>query len=1059
MMKTKYRIVLMIFLSLIVYVSSIIAGTTGKISGRIIDKETKEPLIGVNVVVKGTTLGATTDADGYYVILHVPPGNQTIIASMVGYSTVTVSDIEVRIDQTSNVDIEMVSEAVELGTITITAERKLIKRDVSTSVAAVQPDEIQALPITSINKIIDLQAGVDEGLIIRGGEANQLLFQLDGITLRDPRNNTPITSIALSSIQEISIERGGFNAEYGQVRSGVINIVSKEGSFTNYFGAVQVKYSPPTPKHFGISVFDPNSMWNRPYLDPAVAWTGTESGAWDLYTQRQYPRFEGWNNISHNLLSDDDPSNDLSPVAAQKVWMWERRRRPTIAPDYNIDASFGGPVPIVGAALGRLRFFTSFRYEREMLLIPLSRPDYLEYNWSMKLNSEITQGMKLVLNTTTGKSFNVVMNTADRQFNNPSWGINGVQFWSPTDYLRIPYKIAEITNEQRPGRIFTDSWYSHSEVSHFTLSGKLTKFLSSSTFYEVSFEHVNRNYLTGPNRYRDTTKKYEIVPGYFVDEAPFGFDDAPKTGLSGMFFGGHTSTIRDSSSLNSYVLKFDLSSQITREHLIKTGLEFSYYDLNLNYGAVKLFFNDVNFVKERWKPYRLSLYAQDKIEMLGFIANVGVRMDLSNPNTEWVDVDPFDKSFFSSSYNPQKDYPKKKAKIDVAISPRLGISHPITENSKLYFNYGHFKQIPAYEEIFRIGRAAAGNMLNFGDPNLKQAKTISYELGYDHVLFSEYLLQIAAFYNDISNQQAYTQYVSDRKGIGYFKANNNSYEDIRGVEVTLKKTGGNWIRGFINYTYQVNTQGAFGKQTINEDPSQQKLLDQNTILLYQQKPIPQPRANASLTFFTPKDFGPKFLGIKPFEDWTLSILAQWKAGEFITYNPNNIREIINNVQVTDFYNVDLQLSKTFDIDPFRITLLLDIRNVFNIKRLSGASFYDGFDQLFYLQSLHLPESKAYDNIPGNDRIGDYRKEGVPYQPIEQVGNVGEISNPNPSAIYYDRSKKKYMNYLNGTWSEVESSKMQKILEDKAYIDMPNNSSFDFLNPRQVFFGINISFNL
>ncbi|MEG8946314.1 TonB-dependent receptor [Rosettibacter firmus] len=1059
MREKKYRIILMMFICVVVYVGISIAGTTGKIAGRIVDKQTKEPLIGVNVVVKGTTLGATTDVDGYYVILHVPPGLQTIVASMVGYATVTVNDVEVRIDQTSTVNIEMVPEAIELGSIVITAEREIVKKDVSTSVATVRSEEITTLPITRIDRIASLQAGVEEGFVIRGGSATQLLFQVDGVTLRDPRNNSPITTLALSSIQEISIERGGFNAEYGQVRSGIVNIIQKEGSINNYYGAVNVKYSPPTPKHFGISVFDPNSMWNRPYLDPAVAWTGTENGAWDIYTQRQYPRFEGWNAISQKLLSDNDPNNDLSPAAAQKVWMWERRRRPTIEPDYIIDASFGGPIPVISKSLGNLRFFTSFWYNREALLIPLSRPDYLEYNYSLKLNSDISNKLKLVISANTGKSFNVAMNRDDSQFNNPAWGINGVQFWSPTAFMRTPYTIAEITNEQRPSRIFTDSWYSQAILNHATFAGKLTNFLSDKSLLEVSFEHVLRAYKTGPIRQRDTTKKYEIVPGYFVDEAPFGFDPRPLTGLTGMFFGGHSSTIRDTSRLSSTLIKANYTNQITHIHLIKAGVEFAYYDLNLNYGAVNTYFNDLNYVKERWNPYRISAYIQDKIEAFGFVANVGVRMDLSNPNTDWYDVDPFDKTFFSSSYNPNKEYPKKRAKIDLAFSPRLGISHPITENSKLYFNFGHFKQLPAYEEIFRLGRASNGTLLNYGDPNLQQAKTISYELGYDHLLFNTFLIQISAFYNDISNQLSFTQYLSDRKGIGYFRANNNSYEDIRGLEITLKKTGGNWIRGFLTYTYQVNTRGAFGKQVINEDPSQQKLIDQNTITLYQQKPVPQPRANLNLTFFTPSQYGPSFGGLYPFGNWTLNILGEWRAGEYITYNPNGIREIINNVQVTDYWNVDLLLSKTVDLKPFQITFLIDVRNLFNFKRLSGAGFYDNFDQLFYLQSLHLPPSPAYDNIPGNDRVGDYRKEGVPYQPIEQVVNVYEVSNPNPIVIYYDKTTKKYMNYVNNEWSEVDNAKMQKILEDKAYIDMPNNTSFNFLNPRQVFFGINISFNL
>jgi outer membrane receptor protein involved in Fe transport len=1091
MSSSRYRI-LSLFLLLIIFVSSpVFAGTTGKIAGRIVDRETGEPLPGVNVIVKETTLGSTTDIDGYYVVLQVPPGVHSVIASMVGYATITINNVNVHIDQTATVDISMTSEVIEIGDITVVAERNLVKQDVSTSVTSVRPNEIEVLPVTSINDIVGLQAGIEEGLVVRGGEADELLFQIDGVTLRDPRNNQPISSVALSSIQELSIEKGGFNAEYGQVRSGIINIVSREGSPSEYFGAVQLKYSPAQKKHFGISVYDPNSMWNRPYLDPAVAWTGTAgepftdlngngrwdssevftdidnnnswTPGWDEYTRRQYPSFEGWYSVSQRTLQDEDPANDLSPAAAQRLWMWEHRRRPSIEPDYNVDASFGGPVPFISKSLGNLRFFASYRFEREMLLIPLSRDDYRENNFSLKINSDLTSTMKLTLSGTTGITRNVALNASDRQFDDPAWGINGVQFWSPTTYIRTPYQIAEVTNEQRAARIFTNSWYSTANVVHKTLAGKITDFLNQTTFYEIGLEWVNRNYETGPIGDRDTTKRYEIVPGYFVDEAPFGYSIDPAAGIGdpGMFFGGHSSTIRDHSKLNSFVIKGDLSSQITNEHLIKTGIEFSYFDLNLDYGIVQPAFGTDNIVKEIWNPYRLSAYIQDKIEAFGFIANLGVRMDLSNPNTEWADVDPFDETYFSSEYLTNPDYPKKKAEIDIAFSPRLGISHPITENSKLYFNYGHFKEMPAYEEIFRLGRGIGGNMLNYGDPNLSQARTISYELGYDHVLFDIYILQLAAFYNDISNQQAYTQFVSDRKSIGYFQANNDSYEDIRGFELSFKKSEGDWIRGFLNFTYQVSTQGAFGKQTINEDPAEQKIIDQNTSVLYQQKPVPQPRINANITFLTPEDFGPELVGINLFGNWALNILAQWRAGEYLTYNPLQLTDVINNVQVTDYYNIDLRINKTFNFDLLNVMFFMEVTNLLNTKRLSGASFYNTFDQQYYFESLHLPKNRAYTNIPGDDRIGDVRKEGVSFQPIEQVLNVNSLvtSNIKPSVIYYESSTQRYMNYVDGNWLEVDGGRMQQILDDKAYIDMPNNSSFDFLNPRQIFFGINLSFKL
>jgi len=114
MVSRKYRILILCFLLIILKINFILAGTTGKIAGRIVDKETGEPLPGVNIIVQGTTLGSTTDLEGYYTILQIPPGDHTIVASMVGYSKITISNIQVHIDQTSTVDIQMVSEAIEL---------------------------------------------------------------------------------------------------------------------------------------------------------------------------------------------------------------------------------------------------------------------------------------------------------------------------------------------------------------------------------------------------------------------------------------------------------------------------------------------------------------------------------------------------------------------------------------------------------------------------------------------------------------------------------------------------------------------------------------------------------------------------------------------------------------------------------------------------------------------------------------------------------------------------------------------------------------------------------
>ncbi|MDZ7261124.1 MAG: hypothetical protein ONB05_03280 [candidate division KSB1 bacterium] len=270
--------------------------------------------------------------------------------------------------------------------------------------------------------------------------------------------------------------------------------------------------------------------------------------------------------------------------------------------------------------------------------------------------------------------------------------------------------------------------------------------------------------------------------------------------------------------------------------------------------------------------------------------------------------------------------------------------------------------------------------------------------------------------------------------------------------------------GFANYTYQVSTRGHFGKGRIYQDPSEQRKYDWDTRNLYQERPIPRPYARASLTFYTPAAFGPKTIGIYFLGNWTMTVLADWRAGDWLTWNPNNHPAIAQNVQAKDWYNIRLRLTKTVSFKKWDITFLVDVNNALNTKRLSLNSFYDTNDYLDYFNSLHLPRSNAYNNIVGKDKVGDYRKEGVPFQPIEQVGIITKLTDPEPGVIYYGKltetdDQLKYYHYVNGTWSEVEKKRMQKILDDKAYINMPNLTTFNFLNPRDIFIGIRTSFNL
>ncbi|MFQ6615582.1 MAG: carboxypeptidase-like regulatory domain-containing protein, partial [Fidelibacterota bacterium] len=792
------------------------AGVTGKIAGTVIDSESREQLIGANIIVEDTDFGAASDVNGYFVILNVPPGAYNVRASMIGYADYTIQGIRVEIDLTTTIQFEMTSEILAAEEIVVTAERRIIREDVAGSQKSITSDRIGELPAVGIEDVLGLEAGITSDLGIRGSGRDQALFMVDGVVLRDERDNNPITQIPLSAVGEISVQTGGFGAEYHNVRSGVVNVVTKEGHPKYYTGTISVKQSPPGPKHFGISPYDPDAFWLRPYLDDEVAWTGTTNGAWDLYDQRQYPSFEGWNAVSERTLQDDDPTNDLSPAAAQRLFRWEHRKEGDIREsDYNIDAGFGGPVPFIGKSLGNLRFYLSTRAEKDMYLIPTNRDALTNNTWMIKVASDLSSSTKLTLVGLYGKT----LATSFTGFGREPGG---------TSYFRYDWEIASTIDRighTLSWRLYTNDYWARTAIFTNVFSARLTRIVSPRTYYELFLERVEKNYRTGPGRAR-SDELTELFPGYFVNEAPFGYEKFPVFAIGdGMGMGGSVSTSRDTSTFATWKARFNYFSQINQRNQLSAGFELIYDHFDLRFGAINWALPEGNTWTEFSRsPIRGSVFIQDKLETKGFIGILGMNLEYIDPNGEWYVVDPYDASFLSSSYSPDKEseFATERAEAHFYWSPRLGISHPITVNSKLYFNYGHFRQMPSSDRLYRIQRGSGYVLDRIGDPTLPLARTISYELGYDQALADRYLLHIAAYYKDVSDQQDWTRFINIKGNVNYLRLINNSYEDICGLEIDLSKNVGRWFTGNINYEYRVNTWGEFGFPVHYENPADQR---------------------------------------------------------------------------------------------------------------------------------------------------------------------------------------------------------------------------------------------
>ncbi|MBI9060213.1 MAG: TonB-dependent receptor [Labilibaculum sp.] len=221
------------------------AGTTGKIVGKIIDKETGEALIGSNILIEGTNFGAAADIDGNYLILNVPPGMYTLKVSMVSYQTVFINNVNIVADRTTMISAEMEKSTFELDQVVISAETPLIQLGLTSSASVMTRDEIEQLPVSTFTELLSMQAGVvgsGNNLHIRGGRSNEVAYLVDGMYVQDPLLGGLATQINNDAIQEMSLLSGTFNAEYGNALSGVVNIITRDGD-DKISGKVEVRTS------------------------------------------------------------------------------------------------------------------------------------------------------------------------------------------------------------------------------------------------------------------------------------------------------------------------------------------------------------------------------------------------------------------------------------------------------------------------------------------------------------------------------------------------------------------------------------------------------------------------------------------------------------------------------------------------------------------------------------------------------------------------------------------------------------------------------------------------
>ncbi|MFC1557925.1 carboxypeptidase-like regulatory domain-containing protein [candidate division KSB1 bacterium] len=1054
-MKKLPRICLTAFLNILLILTfsvdiDVFAATTGKIQGTIIDAQSEEPLPGVNVVIEGTILGAASDESGFFFIINVPPGTYRLKASMVGYAAETKENVRVYVDRTTTVDFSLKTQAVAGEEVTVTADRVPVPLDVSSTEAYVSGEDIVESAVGRFDELMGMQAGVDleldaktgVGLSVRGGGISETDIKLDGLSMTNEISRIANTSISRNLIQDVQILTGGFNAEYGNIRSGIVNIVTKDGSFNRYSGVVEGIYSPSGYKHYGdFGPFDARDILTH-YPMGGTDWddtgiTGMSSDAingwgtdkrynhnaflaacesmnangnlvYDPAAAKAYIDSHPYNNIFSGWTKMGS-SNGYTAGTAADIYRWIHRP-PEYGgnPDLTIDVGAGGPVP----AFPRTKFYVSSYWNKSMYAFPSAREFSTEYTGTGKITHRIKSNMNLSANF----MYNYTAALGGHGYNENVW-FGSVVGDSP-DYNGL---YSGYYNESTTRPKFTDNYFGNLKFTH-TYSPK--------TYWDLDIG-VQRGFIKQDHiRDRDNTKikfiddpilaaagwhEYNMETGveYGYPAGRIGFDEIPR-GFYLYFPEGSTVGVLTSNSMSpgstdqlgnriiqiqyqwthmhntTINIKGNIVSQVNKYNQIKAGFSFNYFHINnraFRLDTQILEYHDEARTPETRKgfqtykvdPRQFDAYIQNKLEWEGMIVNLGLRATLWDPNVKGFDLN--ETNMFSTVWVPYEQWGSvvgegdwkwqnertRNIKTKVLLQPRLGISHPITESSKIFFNYGHFYQRPdlwdmflVCDQYYRGGGYLRGHI---PVPDLAWPKTISYEIGYSQSIYDQILLQISGFYKDYTDESSFLQVTSYYENVNYYTHLTNHYRDVRGLEFRVERSFGRFVNFWANYNYMIQSSGNTGLERIYENELINR--DQWFWNFTQDRIDPRPSFRFSLTLRTPAGFGPgsPILGIKPLAEWRFNWLTNWRDGGELQ-DPNTEGAAPSDwkyIQRINNHMHDIYITKRIARGA---SFYIRAKNILNIKY-----FVPGSPSIDYTTSLRLPWS----NIKGDDKYGDYDK--------------------------------------------------------------------------------------
>jgi outer membrane receptor protein involved in Fe transport len=927
----------------------LIAGSVGKITGTVVEKESGAPLQGVNIILEGTMFGAPTDQQGYYSIQGILPGEYNVRATYIGYKEMIVKNVRVHADLTTEVNFQLERTTIEGEVIVVTAERKLFEKSATSSISITTVDELENIPLRGTLNILSTMAGIviqDNEVHIRGARDDEVGYYINGAIAVNPLTNQNAIAPIQEAIEEIQVLAGGYTADLGGANAGVVKTELRTGG-SRLSGSIDLRADGFTDPEDGKKFLDTYTYGHQlgvatlsgPIISPKARFFAAYE-----YNNQEDPELRFSEGFKFENLIDKNPSNlehdTVSLIYPDGYTPGRHDNRYSFNGTLTLDL----PVRINLAGLYTHRKFDLVN--APMLSTLNERSHYYERN-------------TVLLTAKATKNF------------------------SSTTYLDVKGSYYFYTNE------FGDSWFDHDWTQYYD-SAAVYDYTDGEVVYRNSWR-PQYNYVLNGFPIERNGSPYNL---YQIDKHQYVGFSADLTSQLGKYH-----QIKTGINWHSYIIRhFDISPSVMlytapngtfsyetygsmeavpADIWMLNGLVNAYgYDLYGNEISESKTYKDeatgksLGYVDGPRKPTDFSAYLMDKIEYNDLIINAGVRLDyfdsddytLKNPGNPEVDRD---------AMMLAKDAWKKVDPF-VILSPRIGLSFPVTDKTVFYLQYGKFAQMPSLDNIyfstFTYARQIVRQGYYFLAPigyGLEPEKTTSYEIGLRQQITENAAFDVTAFYKNVKGLVQIIYQEPEPTAVipgEYARYVNGDFATTKGMEFRLNLRRVNRLASQINYTLtqaegtQSNSNSSYGALYFNAQmPTTINPLDYS----------PTHTGSINLDYRYGKNEGGPILS-----QFGVNVLFRFSSGHPYTFVKVNVggqsdpytagidymldtrdriaAEPIGSSTTPWTYYTDLRLDKSFDISRFRGTVYILVNNLFNRKNVvnvyekTGSAEDDGF---------------------------------------------------------------------------------------------------------------------